>query len=140
MAEYKNQSWSRVIKVDGFLPGLEEKYEIGPDLFSELQHMQAIDIDSTPKWEPLFDPTEFQRTLGNINFEDWKLDEDQLRNYAQDVMNLRQNINMRAEAIKLNAEEPPEEDYNRRSRKGLKHSTRGNNPGRLLEKEIKQRI
>ena len=46
----------------------------------------------------------------------------------------------RAEAIKLNAEEPHEEDYNRRSRKGLKHSTRGNNPERLLEKEIKQRI
>ena len=61
MAEYKNLSWSRVIKVHGFLPGLEEKYEIGPDLFSELQHMQAIDIDSTPEWEPLFDPMEFQK-------------------------------------------------------------------------------
>ena len=51
--------------------------------------MQAIDIDSTPEWEPLFDPVEFQRTLGNITFEDWKLSEDQLRIYAKDVMKLR---------------------------------------------------
>ena len=51
--------------------------------------MQAIDIDSTPEWEPLFDPVAFQSTLGNITFEDWKLSEDQLRIYAQDVMNLR---------------------------------------------------
>ena len=36
MVEYKNQSWPRVIKVDSFLPGFEEKFEIGPDLFNEL--------------------------------------------------------------------------------------------------------
>ena len=99
MAEYKNQSWSRVTKVDGYLPGLEEKYEIGPDLLSELQHMQDIDVDSTPEWEPLFDPAEFQRTLGNITFEDWKLGEDQLRIYAQDAINLRRSFNERAVAL-----------------------------------------
>ena len=65
----------------------------------ELQNMRGINIDETPEWIPLFDPAMFQRDHPAITIDDWRLTDDQLQQYALDIMEIRRRIKEKADLI-----------------------------------------
>ena len=58
---YGKDYWSRLIPLEGFLMGQQERYLIGPDMVQEVDAMYRIDIDTIPDWHPRWDPMEFQQ-------------------------------------------------------------------------------
>jgi len=53
---YGTEYWSRLIPLEGFLMGQQERYLIGPDMAKEVDAMYRIDVDTIPDWMPRWDP------------------------------------------------------------------------------------
>ena len=49
---YGNQYWTRLIPLDGFLAGAQERHKMGPDIAKEVDKMYRIDVDTIPDWIP----------------------------------------------------------------------------------------
>ena len=45
---YENQYWSRLITLNGFLPGNNEKHSIGTDMVPEIDYFYRINEDMLP--------------------------------------------------------------------------------------------
>ena len=50
LEKYDNEYWTRVISVENFLPGEQERHPLGPDLVAELEAMHRIDEDAQSDW------------------------------------------------------------------------------------------
>ena len=73
LADYRLLSWTRLIQTDGFEPGLERKWPMGPDIVEECQtlsEMPAVDPDG---WQPIFEPTDFNNEHGPLEVEQYRL-------------------------------------------------------------------
>ena len=65
--------------------------------------MQEVDLDN---WEPLFDPTEFNKRHHPIQLESFRLPQEDLQQWAERCIRLRATINDRA---RLEARDEPDE-------------------------------
>ncbi len=70
---FKNQYWTRLIRVDDFCAGQQDKYELGPDIAEAVDEMYRLDADAMPEWKPLFDPQAFQQEHQKPLLKDWVL-------------------------------------------------------------------
>ena len=66
---YGNQYWTRLIPLEGFLAGQQERHKMGPDMAKEVDTMYRIDVDTIPDWDPRWDPASFLRYNPNISIE-----------------------------------------------------------------------
>ena len=57
---FKNQYWTRLIRVEDFCAGQQDKFELGPDVAEVVDEMYRLDTDASPQWQPHFDPQAFQ--------------------------------------------------------------------------------
>ena len=53
---FKNQYWTRLIRVEDFCAGQQDRFELGPDVAEAVDEMYRLDADAMPEWKPLFDP------------------------------------------------------------------------------------
>ena len=53
---FKNQYWTRLIRVEDFCAGQQDRFELGPDVAEAVDEMNRLDTDASPQWQPLFDP------------------------------------------------------------------------------------
>jgi len=139
---FKNQYWTRLISMEDFRPGEQERYELGPDVAAEAEDMHRLDLDEMPAWAPLFDPQRFQEEHQQPLLKDWNLEQAELLDLANEVVEIRAAINRKAElnlhvddifrGDALALEEPAPVGFQReddkRSRRGLKHSTAARHP------------
>ena len=53
---YKNEYWTRVITMEKFQDGDQERYAMGPDMAEEADQMERLDAEDIPELKPLFAP------------------------------------------------------------------------------------
>ena len=97
---YGKNYWSRLIPLDGFLMGQQERYLIGPDMVQEVDRMYRIDIDTIPDWHPTWDPVEFQQHHPQPSIEQHRFSHEMLETMAIKTMIIRQKIMAKAERMK----------------------------------------
>ena len=107
MQKYDNEYWTRVISLQSFLPGEQERHQLGPDLVAELEAMHRIDEASLPEWVPKFDPITFQNVHPQIAIKDFKLNEKELEKYAVKASDARKIINLEVDRLKSFQPQPP---------------------------------
>ena len=93
---FQNQYWTRLIAMEDFHPGEQERYELGPDIAAEVEDIRRLDVDEMPEWTPLFDPQRFQEEHPQPLLEDWRLDQADLLDLAKEVVEIRAGINRKA--------------------------------------------
>ena len=59
MNEYKNLYWTKLIRVEGYLEGMDRKYPLGPDIFEECRAVANMESVNSDSWAALFEPTDF---------------------------------------------------------------------------------
>ena len=64
--------------MEDFLPGQQERYELGPDVAAEVDEMYRLDVDAKPELDLLFDPQAFQQEHPQPLLKDWALGQDEL--------------------------------------------------------------
>ena len=89
---YENMYWTRLIPLDGFLAGDQQRYKMGPDIAEEVDTMYRIDLDTIPDWMPRWDPAKFLELNKNISLDRYQLAHEDLEMYAFKVMEVRQRI------------------------------------------------
>jgi len=90
--DYKNLYWTRVISMEGFRDGEQERHELGPDVAAEMEEMHLLDGDELPEWTPLFDPQRFQQEHPQLLLQDWQLSQDEFLQMAIQVSQIRKTI------------------------------------------------
>ena len=96
-----------MISLQSFLPGEQERHQLGPDLVAELEAMHRINEDSLPEWLPKFDPIAFQNAHPQITIKDFKLDDRDLEKYAVKASDARKIINLEVDRLKSLQPQPP---------------------------------
>ena len=56
---HSNEYWTRIIALEDFLPNVQDRFPIGPDLAYEMDNILRIDAATLPDWEAEFDPISF---------------------------------------------------------------------------------
>ena len=92
--------WTRLIPLDGFLAGDQQRYKMGPDIAEEVDTMYRIDLDTIPDWIPRWDPAKFLELNKNISLDKYQLDHEMLEIYAFKVMDVRLRIREKVESMK----------------------------------------
>ena len=73
---------------------------MAPDVREDQESQIASDQQDEQKGELFFEPGEFYEEHGELKFENFKLSDDQLREKAIAVTNLRKQILVKAESLK----------------------------------------
>ena len=47
---FKNQYWTRLIRVEDFCAGQQDRFELGPDVAEVVDEMYRLDADASPQW------------------------------------------------------------------------------------------
>ena len=63
--------------------------------------MIRINENNIPEWSAYFDPNVFYSTHGILEIENWRMTNDQLEQYANDVMELRTETKEKVKQMKL---------------------------------------
>jgi len=84
--------------MEDFLPGQQERYELGPDVAAEVDEMYRLDVDAKPELDLVFDPQAFQQEHPQPLLKDWALGQAELEEKAKQTTELRARI---AEKAKL---------------------------------------
>ena len=92
---FKNQYWTRLIRVEDFCAG------------QAVDEMYRLDADAMPEWKPLFDPQAFQQEHPKPLLKDWVLAARDIDVKAEQVTKLRAQIDEKAEQYLQNDEMPP---------------------------------
>ena len=93
--------------MEDFLPGQQERYELGFDVAAEVDEMYWLDVDAKPELDLLFDPQAFQQEYPKPLLKDWVLSEAVLLDKAKHVTKLRVKIYEKAK-IYLHFNEIPQ--------------------------------
>ena len=143
---FKNQYWTRLIRVEDFCAGQQDKFELGPDVAEAVDEMYRLDADASPQWQPLFDPQAFQQEHPKPLLKDWVLGASDCKAKGELTAKLRAHIDEKAEQYLQDDEMPPsrhvvpqDDPQPGNQRNGLKYSTATHNPEGLREKEIRAR-
>ena len=59
MNEYKNMYWTKLIRVEGYLEGMDHKHPLGPDILDECRAVANLEVVDPGSWAPLFEPSDF---------------------------------------------------------------------------------
>ena len=70
---YQKEYWTRVIAVQDYKVGSQERFSIGPDMVEEAEQLIKINADGLPDWWPSFDPANFQDQQKQYDLKDWVL-------------------------------------------------------------------
>ena len=67
-------------------------WPLGPDVFEDCQAVAELPSIEEGSWAPLFEPTEFNDTHGPLLLEDYQLEHDELRKWAERTVKIRAMI------------------------------------------------
>ena len=98
-----------------------------------------IDENDLPEWIPLWDPMEFTDEHPKPKPVDFQYSEETLKQLAIRATTIRADIRKKVELHSPVDEVHSLDRWNKRTRKGQKHSTKADNPEGLKEKDIKAR-
>ena len=104
---FKNQYWTRLIRVEDFCAGQQDKFELGPDVAEAVDEMYRLDADAMPEWKPLFDPQAFQQEHPKPLLKEWVLAARDIDAKREQVAKLRAQIDEKAEQYLQDDEMPP---------------------------------
>ena len=104
---FKNQYWTRLIRVEDFCAGQQDRFELGPDVAEAVDEMNRLDTDASPQWQPLFDPQAFQQEHPKPLLKDWVLGARDLEAKAELTAKLRAQIDEKAGQYLQDDEMPP---------------------------------
>ena len=96
LKEFKNLYWTRIIEVDQFESGLDRKFNLGPDLIEECRAITGLDSVDPDNWKPLFNPSQFNADHGPLKIDQYRLNPDLLRYWAEKCTQMRKEITERA--------------------------------------------
>jgi len=83
LQEFKNLSWTRIHQVDHFEIGHDQKFKIGPDIIEECRAISGLESGNLDTWKPLFNPYQFNIDHGPLLIDQYKLNPDLLRYWAE---------------------------------------------------------
>ena len=95
-----------------------------PDVKENLDFFAEIELDEASELETYFDPVAFNKKHDPLTLNEYRFDEDQLKEHGIKVSQLRAKIESKADSLKAFEAEPIEIQPPVRSRLGLKHSTK----------------
>ena len=104
---FKNQYWTRLIRVEDFCAGQQDRFELGPDVAEAVDEMYRLDADAMPEWKPLFDPQAFQQEHPKPLLKEWVLAARDIDAKKEQVTKLRAQIDEKAEQYLQDDEMPP---------------------------------
>ena len=73
LSDYKNLFWTRVITIESFEQGEQQRWPIGPDIVEECEEVQALQPADDQAWAPLFEPERYNKDHGPLQVENFKL-------------------------------------------------------------------
>ena len=71
---------------------LKLKWPLGPDIVEECKEVDALPMDDSANWKPLFEPTDFNNEHGPLVVDSYRLSQDDMVSWAERVINLRTEI------------------------------------------------
>ena len=80
-----------------------------PDIKENFEIIEAIDLQIGSPQELHFDPHAFSETNGELKLSEYRLQDEQLKEYAVQVSQLRAKIESRAEGLKISETETQQE-------------------------------
>ena len=96
LAEYRLLSWTRLMRIEDFEEGQERKIPLGPDVVEECQAVADLEEVDPVQRAPVFDPAAFNEAHQPLAIEDYRLQEEDLRAWAERCVTLRAAFNERA--------------------------------------------
>lgn len=109
LENYKNVNWTRVIAVQGFEALQEEedqyKWPLGPDVVEQCNIVAELPAEGDEAWNALFDPNAFNELNKPLEFEKYRLPQEDLKTWANRAINLRIRIVERSKSFIDNQEE-----------------------------------
>ena len=94
---FRHLFWTRLLVINGYETGGERKWPLGPDIIEECQAVADLQPDGQDEWKPLFDPFKFNEDHGPLTLDDYRLEPEELRSWAERAVRIRESINERAE-------------------------------------------
>ena len=59
LIDYKNLSWTWLMTIEDYEPGISRKFRLGPDIVEECNAVKELPDQAQPEWKPLFEPNDF---------------------------------------------------------------------------------
>ena len=100
-----------------------------------MEALLSVELDDNPSWAIKFDPRAFCEEHDDLKIEDYRMDEQELRNYATLVSKIRAKIMEKSEAIKLEDMEFIDRSSSSNAQVSRIYSTRGRSSDDLSERE-----
>ena len=97
LKDYKNAYWTRVLDLQQFEAGQDRKLPMGPDLVEECSDVADLPQVEPGNWKPLFEPLRFNEANGPLTLEEFKLNPDLLRYWAEACSKMRKDVTSRSE-------------------------------------------
>ena len=101
--------WTRVIPLRDFNAENIKLYDLRKDLEQDRQLKLIRQLTSSTNGRAIFDPDAYRNSDYNFNVDSHKLTEDQLREYAQIITQIRRELSQKAAEAILNSESDEEE-------------------------------
>ena len=122
---YDNLYWTRLVAIEDFEAGRDRKHGLGRDIIDELQALELVEPDEeSESWEALFDPSTFSTANQPLTLDRFRLPEAELKSWAERVVRIRADIEVRVKEIAVLEQDVDRHDENlpavptTRSRKG----------------------
>ena len=133
--DFKNLRWTRVISLRDCKEMATHVYSMADDIKYVKQKMAAIKLDGLPQLCSYFDPIRWQEQNPQPHYEVYKLNHEQLKDWAEEATKIRKNILKKSELYELYRWPLPEVivDKEPKSRLSVPHSTKSSNSEGLLE-------
>ena len=93
---YKRLFWSRICTLQTALTQSYTRYSIEDDLLEELQQYDDRYVQEDDDWELLYSPKDFNDEFKPLAIDKYKLTQEQLRQYAVQLSQIRQRITEKA--------------------------------------------
>ena len=139
MLELKHVSWTRVVALREFKDGDCRNFELAKDMIDSFHQLDEIDEEALPQLGVHFDPIKWQETNQQYHLCVYKLNEDQLKMWGEEVTEIRQKIMKKAHLYDHYAKKSPAQPEPMTGKRAQTYSTKRCNPDGLLEQQIRQR-
>ena len=132
---FKNLRWTRVISLRDYKQMATHVHSMADDIKYVKQKMAAVKLDGLPQLCAYFDPIRWQEQNPQPHYEVYKLNHEQLKDWAEEATKIRKNILKKSELYELYRWPLPEVivDKEPKSRLSVPHSTKSSNSEGLLE-------
>ena len=92
---FRNLYWSRVVSLQRYSQEQEKRWALEDDIKEMQENLRPEEGAEENEWEPVFDPTAFERKHQPLKLEDYRLGEEALLKWGAEATNIRKVLEAR---------------------------------------------